>query len=438
MKTAYRPDIDGLRAIAVMSVVLFHAFPEWIPGGFIGVDVFFVISGFLISGMLFDQAAQGRIDLIDFYARRIRRIFPALIVVLAASLIVGWLIFLPADLVRLGKSTIASAAFAANFYFWFQSGYFSPDAHTFPLLHMWSLGVEEQFYIAWPLLIIALRTRARWFAVDRGNVLHLPHPVRRAGRNARFEFLFAVHPRLGADGRRRTGLALIQRDAAGCRGRRRGGWPGDDIVERLRFRSGRLLSRLARHNSRRRHRIDHRKRQPQPNCWPCFVESLAVYVGRISYPLYLWHWPTLVFYAAFKFAAPTLLERGLAVALSFILATLTYRFIERPIRGGRLSRSPHVSLDRRHERGGGCRPCHRWRKGLRESLSARTAGSVSGSRQRRWQTNACWISPQKRPSLKIASNGNAPSSSCGETRSQQPSSPVSETCNAVKILAWAS
>src|SRR5215467_4985312 len=154
-KTAgYRADIDGLRGISVLAVVAFHAFPDLAPGGFVGVDVFFVISGFLISGIIFDEMRSGTFSLRSFYARRIRRIFPALVLVLAATAIAGWWILLPQDMLRLGKQLLASAAFVANLYFWFQSGYFAPDAHSVPLLHLWSLGVEEQFYIVWPLLLL--------------------------------------------------------------------------------------------------------------------------------------------------------------------------------------------------------------------------------------------------------------------------------------------
>src|SRR5713226_6030340 len=159
---SYRPDIDGLRALAVLAVIAFHGFPEYVAGGFVGVDVFFVISGFLISGIILDETRVDIFSLRRFYGRRVRRIFPALLLVLVASLLAGWWLLLPADMERFGKQLTASAAFVSNFYFWFQSGYFSPDARTFPLLHLWSLGVEEQFYIVWPLIIIGLRRKPNW------------------------------------------------------------------------------------------------------------------------------------------------------------------------------------------------------------------------------------------------------------------------------------
>src|SRR3981189_577898 len=158
----YRPDIDGLRAIAVMLVVNFHAFPEAMPGGFIGVDIFFVISGFLITGIIVRELDQQRFSLLGFYARRIRRIFPALIVVLCATLVLGWLWMLPAAYAQLGSDVFASAAFFANIALLLQSGYFDAESAKKPLLHLWSLGIEEQFYLFWPLiLMLAARMRRR-------------------------------------------------------------------------------------------------------------------------------------------------------------------------------------------------------------------------------------------------------------------------------------
>src|ERR1700730_1647720 len=132
-----RPDIDGLRAVSVLAVVVFHTFPRLVPGGFVGVDVFFVISGFLISGIIFDEMHRDAFSLRKFYVRRIRRIFPALILILAATAIFGWWILLPEDFLRLGKQMLSSAVFVSNIYLWLQSGYFSPGAQSFPLLHIW-------------------------------------------------------------------------------------------------------------------------------------------------------------------------------------------------------------------------------------------------------------------------------------------------------------
>ena len=149
----YRPDIDGLRAVAVLSVVSFHAFPAWIKGGFIGVDVFFVISGFLISTIIFENLDRGTFSFSEFYARRIKRIFPALLLVLIVSYIFGWFALLADEYEQLGRHIAAGAGFVSNFILWSEAGYFDNSADTKPLLHLWSLGIEEQFYIVWPFAL---------------------------------------------------------------------------------------------------------------------------------------------------------------------------------------------------------------------------------------------------------------------------------------------
>src|SRR3954469_18223247 len=157
----YRPDVDGLRAIAVMLVLNYHAFPDAMPGGFIGVDVFFVISGFLITGIITRELELGRFSLVEFYNRRIRRIFPALIVVLAVTLALGWFWMLPEAFAQLGSDSFASAAFLANIALWLQFGYFDVESAKKALLHLWLVGIEEQFYLFWPLLLmLAARFRA--------------------------------------------------------------------------------------------------------------------------------------------------------------------------------------------------------------------------------------------------------------------------------------
>jgi len=149
-----------------MLVLNFHAFPDAMPGGFIGVDVFFVISGFLITGIIMREQELGRFSLIGFYNRRIRRIFPAVIVVLGATLMLGWFWMLPLAFAQLGSDAFASAAFLANIALLLQSGYFDVESVKKPLLHLWSLGIEEQFYLFWPLLLmLAARLRFSIFAV---------------------------------------------------------------------------------------------------------------------------------------------------------------------------------------------------------------------------------------------------------------------------------
>lgn len=150
----YRPDIDGLRAVAVLSVVGFHAFPSIFKGGFVGVDVFFVISGFLISKIILEKLESGTFSFLDFYSRRVRRIFPSLLVVLASCSILGWLALTPEENALLGKHVVAAAFFASNLLLWNESGYFDVSSETKPLLHLWSLGVEEQFYALVPVVFL--------------------------------------------------------------------------------------------------------------------------------------------------------------------------------------------------------------------------------------------------------------------------------------------
>ena len=146
-KETYRPDIDGLRAVAVLAVVVYHAFPSALPGGFSGVDIFFVISGYLISGILFKSLAQEKFSFSEFYARRIRRLFPSLVVALFLTLAVGYYYLLSDEFEQLGKHVAASCVFIQNIVFLKESGYFDKAADLKPLLHLWSLAVEEQFYI---------------------------------------------------------------------------------------------------------------------------------------------------------------------------------------------------------------------------------------------------------------------------------------------------
>ena len=160
----YRSDIDGLRAIAVLLVLGFHAFPEWIKGGYIGVDVFFVISGYLISTLIFENLEKGKFSFIEFYARRIRRIFPALFVILVFCFCFGWFFLLPDEYEHLGKHIAAGASFISNFTLWNESGYFDYASSAKPLLHLWSLGIEEQILSCMALAVmVGLQKAVKFF-----------------------------------------------------------------------------------------------------------------------------------------------------------------------------------------------------------------------------------------------------------------------------------
>jgi peptidoglycan/LPS O-acetylase OafA/YrhL len=342
----YRPDIDGLRAIAVMLVVNFHAFPEAVPGGFIGVDIFFVISGFLITGIIARELEQQRFSLVTFYNRRIRRIFPALIVVLGVTLVLGWLWMLPAVYTKLSSDVFASAAFFANIGLLLQSGYFDVESARKPLLHLWSLGIEEQFYLSWPLiLMLAARLRLSLLAVASAIALaSFVLNVGRIGANpvATFYLPFTRAWELLAGAALAGGCSQISQTSRTCNWRAAAGlllivaaaavldthraFPGWWAVLPV-AGSALLLS--------------------APAAWSCrhvLASWPLVQIGLISYPIYLWHWPLLVFFAIIKFAPLTLLERALIVGLSFALAWLTYRFVESPFRFGRPSQFKVLSL----------------------------------------------------------------------------------------------
>ena len=159
--TPYRPDVDGLRAIAVLSVIAFHFSKTALPGGYFGVDMFFVLSGYLITSIIWREISLGEFSVVRFYDRRIRRIAPALLLVLVATTVGATVLLLPMDLIGYARSLLATVAFVANVYFWRDTDYFSRLADEKPLLHMWSLGVEEQFYVLFPLLLLLVASYAR-------------------------------------------------------------------------------------------------------------------------------------------------------------------------------------------------------------------------------------------------------------------------------------
>src|ERR1700737_4814697 len=335
----YRPDIDGLRAIAVILVVNFHAFPEAMPGGFIGVDIFFVISGFLITGIIVRELDQQRFSLLAFYNRRIRRIFPALIVVLCAALVLGWLWMLPAAYAQLSSDVFASAAFLSNVALLLQSGYFDIESSKKPLLHLWSLGIEEQFYLFWPLILV-LVGRLRLSILAAASVIGLASfvlnvaligsdpvatfylPFTRAWELLAGAALACGWNQISQTSRASNlracaGLLLIAA-AAGMLGTT-SAFPGWWAL--LPVAGGALLLSA-------------------PAAWACrtlLASPPLVWIGLISYPLYLWHWPLLVFFSIIKFGSLSLLERELIVVLSALLAWLTYWLVESPLRFGRPS-----------------------------------------------------------------------------------------------------
>ncbi|MDM7984939.1 MAG: acyltransferase family protein [Maricaulis sp.] len=339
----YRPDIDGLRALAVMSVVLFHVNESWLPGGFIGVDIFFVISGFLITGNIANEVSAGTFSLGEFYRRRIRRILPALTTVLLASLLVGQILFLPEDFKDLAYSALLSQLSLANFYFLFSidTGYFADDSTLLPLLHLWTLGVEEQFYLIWPLALMILGTRAGGriflgllFAVAMASFIlaefiapsspmfaYYMLPTR-AGQLLAGAILFYALTRVKASltlpavVREIISIAaLIVIGASLFMLDEHSTFPGLLAIPvtlgaaGLIFVGGTGGATLTRILS-----------------W-----GPIVWIGLISYSLYLWHWPVLAF-ARYVLGDLTLAQQLAAMALMFVLSAMSFYWVERPFR----------------------------------------------------------------------------------------------------------
>ncbi|MGD0300866.1 MAG: acyltransferase family protein [Bryobacteraceae bacterium] len=346
-KNFYRRDIDGLRALAVLPVILFHS-NFLFPGGFIGVDVFFVISGYLITQIIERELKVHRFSVLVFYQRRIRRIFPALFVMFAVSTLIAYIVLLPSELKDFGKSLVASSAFSSNILFYQWSGYFAPNSESVPLLHTWTLSVEEQFYLCWPLLlgVFSIRAAVKWkvpasLAVLLATLMLSAHWVN-TKPNAAFYLLpsrawelalgalLCFQPVSGALARLPRTVASIASLAGIC-----------------------LLGTTV---------IAYDKLTPFPGfaaLLPCMGAALIiaageggpsiggkilslrplVWIGLISYSLYLWHWPILVFGPLIANHKLDAVERGSLVVLTFIVAWLSWRFVESPFRKAHVVRS---------------------------------------------------------------------------------------------------
>lgn len=336
----YRPDIDGLRALSVIAVVLFHAEYALFSGGFVGVDVFFVISGFLITRLLVDEIRAGTFSFANFYMRRARRLFPALWFTAASSFVLAFLLFSPAHLERFGGAVFWTLASISNFYFWGEEGYFDAAATFKPLLHTWSLSVEEQFYMVWPaLMLLLLRRLGYWIALAAIIVLaatSLYWSERMLSADALAAFfltpfrLFELaigallvwiprwQPRhaLWLEFMLVSGLGLIA-------------YAVFTFTDESRFPGLLALipcggAALAIYAGR------------APRCGRLLSNPLAVHIGLISYSLYLIHWPLLVFYQYYTFEPLSALERLALVAAAIASAEFMFRYIERPLRHGHL------------------------------------------------------------------------------------------------------
>jgi len=346
----YRPDIDGLRAVAVLAVVAYHAGIATVGGGYVGVDVFFVISGFLIGSIVLDEAREGRFSVRRFYERRIRRILPALVLVLLATFALATVHALPTELAQLGRSMLATLFFASNIYFWRHSDYFDAPAEMQPLLHTWSLAIEEQFYLFIPItLVLLVRHAPRQLnaLAIAGTVLYLLLCIwaTRHFQTASFYLLptrawelflgiliaLGLFPRMDRPLIRNfaaaAGLAMV--GAAVFLFTSETNFPGANallptvgtaLVIGAGLSGTSLVGRLL---------------------------SLRpiVFVGLISYSLYLWHWPILVFQRSDAFLVENVrpeVGAGAAIALSFVVAILSWRFVERPFRSRANFRAPKI------------------------------------------------------------------------------------------------
>ncbi|MGB5207299.1 MAG: acyltransferase family protein [Azonexus sp.] len=350
----YRPDIDGLRAVAVLAVLLFHCFPTALPGGFVGVDVFFVISGYLIGRSSFDEIAAGRYSAWAYFGRRARRIFPALIVVLVSVLIAGYWMLMPNEYELLGKHVAGASIFISNWQFWREVGYFNAEASLKPLLHLWSLAVEEQFYLVLPLFFLVAGRRHRRVAWLLGGVavislmgvtwrladhkawayfhlfsrgwellvgVLLAYGESRLRANGQHSFLTAGRWRSICSG---LGLTLVLGSAWGFSSATP--FPGPSALLPTLGSALVIMGGGA-----------------TPLNRGLSVRPL-VYIGLVSYPLYLWHWPILSMLRIVD-GIDLDFETRLAVFLvSFPLASLTFHLVERPLRSSGLGRMRNFPL----------------------------------------------------------------------------------------------
>lgn len=352
----YRPDIDGLRAIAVLSVVAFHAFPSLIPGGFVGVDVFFVISGFLISSIILGSLEKNSFSFVEFYSRRVRRIFPALLLMLAATWAFGWFVLLADEYMQLGKHIAGGSAFISNFVLRAESGYFDNSADTKPLLHLWSLGIEEQFYLAWPLILwAAFKIRLNTlillaliggtsFALNVMSVQSDPVGTFYSPQTRFWELLIGSY------------LAYVTLYKNQTFPKWRG--VGGPVIRNTQSFVGFTCLVVAFSLTTKNNQF--------PGWWallPTVGASLIiaggphawfnrtvlsnrifVWFGLISFPLYLWHWPLLSFAHILEGSTVSPTTLSLAVVTSVLLSWLTYKFVERPLRLGGYNKTKTTAL----------------------------------------------------------------------------------------------
>ena len=345
--TTYRADIDGLRAVAVLLVIACHLGIYKLRGGFVGVDVFFVISGYLISSTILADIAASRFSIVSFYERRIRRILPALVAMLCVTGLFAYKYLLPLELLDFSKSLLASTASVSNIYFWNQSGYFDAPAAMKPLLHTWSLAVEEQFYIFFPVFLMLVRkysparvklavisVAALSFVAAAIGAFKFPVSTFYLAPTRAWELLLGtilslkLFPELTGALRRNAatllGIAMIMTSAALFSGTT----PFPGVAALLPCFGTALIIAAGETGSSLISRI--------------LSSKPVVFVGLISYSLYLWHWPIIVFQKADAILVTGVSNRAAAfvvLAVTFLVSILSWKFVELPFRSGRLKLS---------------------------------------------------------------------------------------------------
>lgn len=368
----YRADIDGLRAIAILSVVAYHAFPSQIKGGFIGVDIFFVISGFLISTIIFENLDKGTFSFAEFYARRIKRIFPALILVLFASYAFGWVSLLADEYKQLGKHIAGGARFSSNFLLWKEAGYFDNSAETKPLLHLWSLSLEEQFYIIWPLLLyISWKRKFNLFTTTIFAAVISFYLNLKGIKKDPVATFYSPQTRFWElmSGSLLAWAALYKKNAFDQIQVKLDSWLTSFIYREKPAANVEMLCNVLSFLGLLLlaygfWRIN--KNLSFPGKWAlipvigtlltiiggskAFINrkilsnKVAVWFGMISFPLYLWHWPLLSFTRIFEGEIPSRNLRIVVILLSIMLAWLTHILVERPLRYGKNSKTQVTAL----------------------------------------------------------------------------------------------
>lgn len=334
----YRPDIDGLRAVAIVPVLLFHLGIPYFTGGYVGVDVFYVISGYLITLLIYREVLTGTFTFGNFYERRMRRLFPALFVVLAITSVFAGVLFLPADVISYSKGLIATSGFAANVLFWKNSGYFARPAEMNPLLHVWSLSVEEQFYIFFPAFLLVCQRFAPRRVVGLLAVVAISSFVASVLLIARFPDavfylpvfraweLFAgallalgLVPPINSQALRElvAVIALAMILWAVYHFTKNTTFPGMSAL--LPVLGTAALIHVGGSGGTRLNNL--------------LANRQLVLLGLISYSLYLWHWPLIVLSKYYLIRPLEAADKLLIIAASVALAVLTWRFVEQPFRG---------------------------------------------------------------------------------------------------------